>query len=226
MQSKARTVDEYLAELPPDRKSAIAAVRKMMKASLDPRVQEGMQYGMIGFYIPHTVFPAGYHCDPKQPLPFAALASQKNYMSVYLMSIYGEGAEEHWFREQWAKTGKKLDMGKCCIRFRKLEDLAVDVVAESIRRVSVDDYLGHYIATTGHGAEYSPSGAVARAQGNPRATAPGVPKRKSATKSATKAATKSAANATPESRVAAKKAGSADAPTKRARTPVKRSARK
>ena len=144
MQSKATTVKQYLAELPEDRRAPMEAVRKTVLKNIDKGFEEGMQYGMIGWYVPHKIFPAGYHCDPKQPLPFACLASQKNYMSLYLMPAYGEDAGESWFRDQWAKTGKKLDMGKCCIRFRKLEDLALDVIAEAIRRVPLKTHLEHY----------------------------------------------------------------------------------
>jgi hypothetical protein len=144
MQSQAKTVEQYLAELPADRRAAIQAVREVIRENLDKDIEEGVQYGMIGYYIPHRVFPAGYHCDPKQPLPFACLASQKNHMSLYLMSIYGAGVEEKWFRQQWAKTGKKLDMGKSCIRFKKLDDLALDVLGEAIRRVSAKSYIEHY----------------------------------------------------------------------------------
>jgi len=146
-------VDEYLAELPEDRRAALSAVRKVILANLDPQYAEGMQYGMIGYAIPHSVFPKGYHCDPKQPLPFAALASQKNYMSLYLMGLYcgaGEGEETgdaSWFREAWARSGRKLDMGKACIRFEKLDDLALDVLAEAIRRVPVQRYLELYRLT-------------------------------------------------------------------------------
>ena len=109
MQSKATTVEEYLAELPEDRRAAIQAVRKVILKNLDKGYEEGMQYGMIGYYVPHKVYPAGYHCDPKQPLPFASLASQKNHMAVYLM---GSQKHQEWFRKDWAKTGKKLDVGK------------------------------------------------------------------------------------------------------------------
>jgi hypothetical protein len=145
MQSKATTVKQYLAELPADRRQAIEATRKVILANLDKNYEEGMQYGMIGFYVPHKFFPAGYHCDPRQPLPFACLASQKNHMSLYLMSAYGEGLEEDWFRAQWAKTGKKLDMGKCCVRFKKLDDLALDVIGEAIRRVPAKAYVDRYV---------------------------------------------------------------------------------
>ncbi len=144
MQSKATTVKQYLAELPQDRRAAIEAVRNTVLKNIDKGFEEGMQYGMIGWYVPHKIFPAGYHCDPKQPLPYACLASQKNYMSLYLMPAYGEDAGESWFREQWKKTGKKLDMGKCCIRFRKLDDLALDVIGEAIRRVPLKTHIEHY----------------------------------------------------------------------------------
>jgi hypothetical protein len=141
MQSKAATVDQYLAELPDDRREALAAVREVILKNLDKDYEEGMQYGMIGYYVPHHVHPAGYHCDPRQPLPFAALASQKNYMSLYLMCVYGESEHSKWFQKAWAETGKKLDMGKACVRFKKLEDLPLDVIGEAIRRVPARKYI-------------------------------------------------------------------------------------
>ncbi len=144
MQSKAKTVKEYLAELPEDRRKALEAVRKVIRKNLDKGYEEGMQYGMIGYSVPHKLYPPGYHCDPKQPLPFAGLASQKNYMSVYLMCGYGNPAHEEWFRKEWAKTGKKLDMGKSCIRFNKVEDLALDVIGQTIARVPVKECIGYY----------------------------------------------------------------------------------
>jgi|SRR6516162_7348308 hypothetical protein len=141
MQSKAITVEQYLAELPDDRRAAIEAVRRVILENLDKDYEEGMQYGMIGYYVPHRVHPAGYHCDPQQPLPFASLASQKNHMSLYLMCIYGDSEHSRWFRKAWAATGKKLDMGKACVRFKKLEDLALDVIGEAIRRVPAKKYI-------------------------------------------------------------------------------------
>jgi hypothetical protein len=153
MQSQATTVQKYLSELPADRRAAMQAVREVILANLDKSgYEEGMQYGMIGYYVPHRVFPEGYHCDPKQGLPFAGLASQKNYMSVYMMGLYCgcvEGQEENglvrWFHEAWAKSGKKLDMGKACIRFKKLEDLPLDVIGEAIRRVPAKTYVDVYV---------------------------------------------------------------------------------
>ncbi len=144
MQSKATTVKQYLSELPADRRAAIEVVRKIILANLDKVYEEGIQYGVIGYFVPHKIYPNGYHCDPKQPLPFAGLASQKNYMSLYLMYCYGGEQEEDWFRAQWAKTGKKLDMGKCCVRFKRLEDLALDVIAETIARVPARKYIEQY----------------------------------------------------------------------------------
>ncbi len=147
MQSKATTVAQYLDELPEDRRSAIEAVRATILENLDSDYEEGMQYGMIGYYVPHRVFPAGYHCDPKQPLPFAALASQKQHMSLYLMTVYAEGEEEAWFRREWEKTGKKLDMGKSCVRFTKIEDVPLEVIGDAIRRVPAKRHIETYQAT-------------------------------------------------------------------------------
>lgn len=144
MQSKATTVAQYLASLPEDRRKAIEAVRKVIRKNIDKDCEEGMQYGMIAYYVPHRIYPAGYHCDPKQPLAYLCLASQKNYMSLYMMACYGEADEEDWFRSEWAKTGKKLNMGKSCIRFKKLEDLALDVIGEAIRRVPVTKFIEYY----------------------------------------------------------------------------------
>jgi len=153
MQSKAATVAEYIASLPPDRREAVEAVRAVILKNLDKGYGEGMSYGMMGYFVPHSIYPAGYHCDPKQPLPFAGIASQKQGISVYLMGLYiggdeGSGeetAESRWFRDAWAKTGKKLDMGKSCVRFKKLEDVALDVLGEAIRRVPAKLYIERYL---------------------------------------------------------------------------------
>ncbi len=146
MQSKATTVAEYLAHLPADRRAALESVRKVILQNLGDGFEEGMQYGMIGYYVPHRVYPPGYHCDPKQPLPFAGLASQKNAMSLYLMCVYGDEEQAEQFRQRWAKTGKKLDMGKSCVRFKKVEDLALDVIADTIRSAPVKKVIAHYEA--------------------------------------------------------------------------------
>jgi uncharacterized protein YdhG (YjbR/CyaY superfamily) len=149
MHSKATTVAQYLRELPDDRRAAIKTVRTTMREHLPSGYQEGMQYGMIGYFVPHKVYPAGYHCDPSQPLPFAHLASQKNHMAVYLFGMYADSKIEKWFRDQWAKTGKKLDMGKSCIRFRKLEDLPLDLIGQTIAKIPVDHMIRQYEAAIG-----------------------------------------------------------------------------
>jgi hypothetical protein len=139
--SKAKTVTEYLAALPADRRAALQAVRDVIRANLDKDYEEGMQYGMISYYVPHRVYPAGYHCNPKEPLPFASLGSQKNHMAVYLMCVYGHEETARWFKEAWAKTGKKLDMGKSCVRFKKIEDVALDVIGQAVARVPAKKYI-------------------------------------------------------------------------------------
>lgn len=178
MQSKAKTVAEYLKSLPADRRAAIEAVRKVIRENLDDDCEEGMQYGMIGYYIPHRVFPAGYHCDPKQPLPYGGLASQKQSMSLYLMSLYMDPKNERWLKEAWAKTGKKLDMGKACIRFRKAEDLALDVIGAAVRRVGAKAYVGQYLKNLADGqAKKSSRGAEAKKPAKAAARGPAVAKK-------------------------------------------------
>lgn len=141
MTSKATTVEQYLAELPEDRRHAISAVREVILKNLPKGYEEGMQYGMIAYYVPHSIYPKGYHCDPKQPLTYAALASQKNYMSIYLMCEYGHTDNREKFVEAYKASGKKLDMGKSCVRFKKLDDLPLEVIGDAIGRVPVDTYV-------------------------------------------------------------------------------------
>ena len=145
MKSSATTVKDYLASLPADRRAGIEAVRKVILKNIDKDYDESMLYGMIGYAVPHRVWPLGYHCDPKKPLMMAALSSQKDNMTVYLMSVYGDKAERAWFQNAWAKTGKKLNMGGSCIRFKKLEDAALDVIGEAIRRTPAKAYVNNYV---------------------------------------------------------------------------------
>jgi hypothetical protein len=139
--SKAQTVDEYIAALPGDRRGAIEAVRDVVRANLPDGYREGMQFGMIGWYVPLERFRKTYN---GQPLGLAALASQKNHMSLYLNTVYGDPRTERWFRERYAASGKKLDMGKSCVRFKRLEDLPLDVIGETIARADLDRYLEGY----------------------------------------------------------------------------------
>lgn len=165
MQSKATTVAAYLKELPEDRRAAISAVRDVILKNLDPTFEEGMNYGMIGYYVPHSAYPAGYHCDPSKPLPFAGLASQKQHMSVYLMSAYGDKGEYAKLVEGFKKAGKKLDMGACCVRFKKLEDLPLDVIGAAVKRVPAKTYIERYesvLESMGRGRNRKPQAQQAR----------------------------------------------------------------
>lgn len=188
MQSKAKTVAEYIASLPSDQREVLAAVRTVILANLDRGYQEAMQYGMVGYSVPHSRYPAGYHCDPKQPLPFAALAAQKNSFSLHLMGLYMNPGELKWFTQAWKASGKKLDMGKACVRFKKLDDVALAVVGEAFRRVSADAWIATY--------ETSLAGNAQRKASAKKAAAP----------KATKATTAKAAKAAPAKKAKAKKA--------------------
>ena len=139
MKSKAATVEGYLAELPADRRDAMASVRKVILKNLPKGYEEVLQYGMLGYVVPLKVFPAGYLNRKNEPLPYIALASQKNYMSIYMMSVYGDA--EAKFREEYQATGKRLDMGKCCVRFRKLEDLPLDVIGKAVARYPMKKWI-------------------------------------------------------------------------------------
>jgi uncharacterized protein YdhG (YjbR/CyaY superfamily) len=141
VQSKASTVAEYLAELPDERRAEVSAVRDVILASLPSGYVEGMMWGMITWSVPLEVSGPTYN---KQPLAYVSLAAQKNYYSLYLTTVTDPGEES--FRERYEATGKKLDMGKSCIRFKRASDLALDVIGEEIARLSVDDFLGWHDA--------------------------------------------------------------------------------
>ncbi|MFM9958999.1 MAG: DUF1801 domain-containing protein [Phycisphaerales bacterium] len=153
MQSKAATVPEYLASLPEDRRATIEAVRAVILKNIDKGFEERMGYGMMGYAVPHSIFPAGYHCDPSQPLPFAGLASQKQGVSLHLMGLYMNPSMKQWFVTAWKATGKKLDMGASCIRFKKIDDVPLDVVAEALRRMKLKDYVAMYEAQLAKGGQ-------------------------------------------------------------------------
>jgi len=141
--SKAKTVDAYLDELPPERRATVEAVRHVILVNLPEGYEEGMAYGMIGYQVPLERYPETYN---KQPLGLAALAAQKNYFSLYLNNVYQDAEAAAWFTDAYRATGKKFDMGKSCVRFKKLEDLLLDVVAEAIRRTPVDAFIEQYEA--------------------------------------------------------------------------------
>ncbi len=145
MQSKATTVDAYIAELPEDRKKAIAKLRSVIKKNLPKGFKEVMGYGMMGYSVPHSLYPAGYHCDPKLPLPFLAIASQKKFIAVYHMGIYADPKLLKWFTEAHAKASlKKLDMGKSCMRYKKPEDIPYELIGELASKITVDEWIERY----------------------------------------------------------------------------------
>jgi hypothetical protein len=141
MTSNAKTVEDYLKALPRERREVISAVRNVILENLPKGYEECMQYGMIGYVVPHSIYPAGYHCKPSDPLPYACLGSQKNHMALYLMCVYGHPETNEWFCKAWRATGKKLDMGKSCVRFKKLEDVPLKVVGQVIARTPVKKYI-------------------------------------------------------------------------------------
>ncbi|MGV3632138.1 MAG: DUF1801 domain-containing protein [Bacteroidota bacterium] len=145
MQSTVNTIEEYLEEVPEERKAAILRLRQTIKDNLPKGFSEKMSYGMVGYGVPHSIYPAGYHCDPKQALPFVSFASQKNFIALYHMGIYSKPELLDWFTAEFPKhSKKKLDMGKSCIRFKKPEDIPFELIAELMQKVTVEDWIETY----------------------------------------------------------------------------------
>ena len=145
MQSKAKTPDDYIGELPEGRKQAIIKLRKEILKNLPEGFKETMGYGMMGYVVPHALYPAGYHCNPEDPLPFAGLASQKNFIAFYHMGIYADPKLLKWFTTEYPKhTDAKLDMGKSCIRFKNTEKIPFKLFGELMRKMSVEDWIAAY----------------------------------------------------------------------------------
>lgn len=145
MQSKSNNVTDYLKELPEDRKIPMNKLREINIGNLPNGFVEQMSYGMIGYVVPHSTYPKGYHCDPKLPLPFINLASQKNFIALYHMGIYANPDLLEWFVDEFPKySNQKLDMGKSCIRFKKIEQIPFNLIAELMRKISVDEWIKCY----------------------------------------------------------------------------------
>lgn len=145
MKSEAKTVDEYIASLPEDRKDSVLRLRSVIKDNLPPGFEEVMGYGMIGFVVPHSLYPPGYHCTPELPLPFINIASQKNFIALYHMGIYGDKGIADWFFGEYAKLVKgKIDAGKSCLRFKKPEQIPFALIGELAQKISVQDWIGFY----------------------------------------------------------------------------------
>lgn len=145
MQSKATNVQDYLNELPEDKASYFIKLRDTILKNIPNGFEEGIGYGMIGFVVPHSIFPDGYHCDPKQPLPFVSIASQKNFIALYHMGIYANPRLLEWFVNEYPKHSKsKLDMGKSCIRFKKADQIPYDLIAELMQKMTVKEWIKLY----------------------------------------------------------------------------------
>ena len=145
MQSKATTVEQYLKEVPADRQAAMNKLRKVILKNLPNGFKETMGYGMMGYCVPHSIYPAGYHCNPKDPLPFMGMASQKNSINFYHMGIYADPKLLKWFTDAYAKAGVgKLDMGKSCVRFKKPENIPYALIGELCSKITVEKYIEMY----------------------------------------------------------------------------------
>ena len=145
MISTATSVTEYINELPEERKVAIQKLREVILKNLPEGFSEGMGYGMMGYSIPHSIYPAGYHCDPKLPLPFAGLASQKNFIAFYHMGLYADPELMKWYVDEYSKfSDKKLDIGKSCSRFKKMDQIPFELIGELMSKISVKNWINTY----------------------------------------------------------------------------------
>lgn len=145
MNSQATCPDSYISQLPEDRKVPIEQLRKTILGNLPSGFKEEMSYGMVGYVVPHSIFPRGYHCDPKLPLPFMSFASQKNFIALYHMGIYAKKEVLDWFITEYPKHCKtKLDMGKSCIRFKKPDQIPFELIAELCRKMTVEEWVTIY----------------------------------------------------------------------------------
>lgn len=147
MKASVNSPDEYVSQVETTKKEAISKLREIIKSNIPEGFEETMNYGMIGYVVPHSLFPAGYHCDPKLPLPFANIAAQKNFIAVYHMGIYSDPKLLDWFvTEHQKRSTKKLDMGKSCIRYKKPEDIPYDLIGELFRKMTVDEWIERYVS--------------------------------------------------------------------------------
>jgi uncharacterized protein YdhG (YjbR/CyaY superfamily) len=139
------SVNDFISAIPPDQKLYFEKIRQAIKNGLDEKFEECINYGMLGYVVPKSIYPNGYHCDPKLPLPFAALAAQKNSISLYHMGIYSDSNLLNWFQEEYSKQCKfKLDMGKACIRFKKYEDIPYKLIEDLFGRMNANTWIQIY----------------------------------------------------------------------------------
>ncbi len=144
MATQPSSVEAYLAALPEDRRTFVGAILQTIRKNADPKLEEGIQYRLPAFYVPHSVYPAGYHCDAKQPLPFAAVASTKGGVSIHLFCTYADAGQQERLAKEWKATGSRLDMGKSCIRVKKLEQVPLDVLGAAVKRMKVGPFIKAY----------------------------------------------------------------------------------
>ena len=145
MQYKATSPEDYISQVPEERQETLKKLRKVINGNLPKGFKEGMQYGMIGYYVPHSIYPDGYHCKPEEPLPFMSFASQKNSVNLYHSGIYAVPEIHDWFVKEYPKYSKrKLDMGESCIRFKKLDEIPFDLIGELSAKLSVDEWINIY----------------------------------------------------------------------------------
>ena len=145
MKYVASSPEDYISQLPEDRIPAMNKLRQTIQKNLPKGFEETMSYGMIAFAVPHTVYPDGYHCKPEEPLPFINIASQKNFVAFYHMGLYANPDMLEWFQAEYPKHSKrKLDMGKSCVRFKKMDDIPYDLLGELVKKISVDDWIETY----------------------------------------------------------------------------------
>lgn len=145
MPTKPTTIQEYLNQIPEERQVAFDKLRNTILENIPDGFEERMSYGMIGYVVPHSIYPAGYHCDPKLPLPFINLANQKGFIALYHMGIYADEKIYKWFTGEYTRVCKyKLDMGKSCVRFKKMEDIPYDLIAELMRKFTPEEWIELY----------------------------------------------------------------------------------
>lgn len=145
MQSQAKSVEEYMNQVPDNQREALTFFRKTILENIPSGFSEQMNYGMIGYVVPHSIYPKGYHCDPKLPLPFLGLAAQKNFIAFYHMGIYVHPDLLHWFTAEFPKHSKlKLDMGKSCIRFKNVSQIPYTLIGELVQKIGVADWISLY----------------------------------------------------------------------------------
>ena len=141
----AATVDEYISKLPEERQEVVSKIRLVIQDNLPEGFEECINYKMIGYVVPHSLYPDGYHCDPKLPLPFINVASQKNYVALYHSGIYNSEELLNWFTEEYPKHSKrKLDMGKSCVRFKKMDDIPYELIGELVSKMTPQDWISRY----------------------------------------------------------------------------------